>query len=130
MRRSPRCASGSATRPAGFAAAELEDARAWDAPRPIGLALRTQGLIEGGDAGVELLREAVTELERSPSPVEQARALIDLGAALRRSGLRRDAREPLRRGLDLAAALRGARPHERAPATSCAPPARGRAGSS
>jgi DNA-binding CsgD family transcriptional regulator/ribosomal protein S18 acetylase RimI-like enzyme len=85
-----------------FAAAELEDARRWQAPRPIGIALRAQGLIEGGDGGVDLLREAVTELERSPSPVEHARALIDLGAALRRSGRRRDAREPLRRGLDVA----------------------------
>lgn len=83
------------------AAAELDDARAWGAPRPIGLSLRTQGLIEGGDAGIELLRNAVTELERSPSPVEQARALIDLGGALRRSGRRQDARGPLRRGLDL-----------------------------
>jgi DNA-binding CsgD family transcriptional regulator len=85
-----------------FAAAELDDARAWGAPRPIGLALRTEGLIEGGDAGVELLQQSVTELERSPSPVEQARALIDLGAALRRGGRRQDARAPLRRGLDRA----------------------------
>jgi DNA-binding CsgD family transcriptional regulator len=84
-----------------FAAAEMDDARAWGAPRPIGLALRTHGLIEGGDAGVELLQQAVTELERSPSPVEQARALVDLGAALRRGGRRQDARGPLRRGLDL-----------------------------
>jgi hypothetical protein len=85
-----------------LAAAELEDARAWGAPRPIGLALRTQRLIEGGDTGIELLREAVAELERSPSPVEQARALIDPGAALHRSGRRREARESLRRGADLA----------------------------
>ena len=85
-----------------FAAAELADARAWGAPRPIGLALRSLGMIEGGDAGIEVLQEAVAELERSPSPVEQARAMVDLGAALRRSGRRRDARKPLRRGLDLA----------------------------
>jgi len=85
-----------------FAAAELDAARAWGAPRPIGLALRTQGLIAGGDAGIDLLQAAVAELERSPSPVEQARALIDLGAALRRSGRRQDARAPLRRGLDRA----------------------------
>jgi DNA-binding CsgD family transcriptional regulator len=85
-----------------LAADELADARAWGAPRPIGLSLRTQGLIEGGDDGIELLREAVAELERSPSPVEQARGLIDLGAALRRSGRRQDARGPLRGGLDLA----------------------------
>ena len=85
-----------------LAAEELDDARTWGAPRPVGLARRTQGLIEGGDAGIELLRDAVNELERSPSPVEQARALIDLGAALRRSGRRQDARGPLRQGLDLA----------------------------
>src|SRR5439155_8927346 len=33
---------------------------------------------------------------------ERAQALVDLGAALRRSGKRAAAREPLRRGLDLA----------------------------
>jgi DNA-binding CsgD family transcriptional regulator len=86
----------------GFADDELADARAWGAPRPLGIALRTQGLIEGDDLGIELLQEAVAELDRSPSPVEQARALIDLGGAMRRSGRRQDARAPLRRGLDLA----------------------------
>jgi DNA-binding CsgD family transcriptional regulator len=44
----------------------------------------------------------VAELSRSPSPVERARALVDLGAALRRRGLRREAREPLRQALDVA----------------------------
>ena len=114
-RRSRRCGSGSATRPAGSPPTELADARAWGAPRPIGLALRTQGLIEGGDAGIELLREAVAELERSPSPVEQARALIDLGAALRRSGRRQDARGPLRQRARPGPALRGPRAHEPRP---------------
>jgi DNA-binding CsgD family transcriptional regulator len=81
---------------------ELRDARRWGAPRAIGIALRTHGLIEGGDAGIELLSESAAELRRSPSPVEEARTLIDLGAALRRGGRRRDAREPLTRGLDVA----------------------------
>ena len=38
-------------------------------------------------------------LERSPSRLEHARALIDFGAALRRQGMRAEAREPLREGL-------------------------------
>jgi DNA-binding CsgD family transcriptional regulator len=50
----------------------------------------------------ELAREAVDVLAGSDLRLSHARALIDLGAALRRSGHRRDAREPLREGLDLA----------------------------
>jgi DNA-binding CsgD family transcriptional regulator len=41
-------------------------------------------------------------LEDSPAELEHARALTDLGAALRRTGKRSEAREPLRAGLDLA----------------------------
>ena len=41
-------------------------------------------------------------LEGSPARLEQARALADLGAALRRAGRRVDAREPLRAALELA----------------------------
>jgi DNA-binding CsgD family transcriptional regulator len=41
-------------------------------------------------------------LEPSQARLEHARALCDLGAALRRAGRRRDAQEPLRRALDLA----------------------------
>ena len=51
---------------------------------------------------VELAGEAVDVLAGSELRVAHARALIDLGAALRRGGHRRDAREPLREGLDLA----------------------------
>jgi DNA-binding NarL/FixJ family response regulator len=50
------------------------------------------------------LREAVAQLDRSPARRELARSLTELGAALRRGGERRAAREPLRRALDLAAA--------------------------
>ena len=41
-------------------------------------------------------------LAASDLQLAHARALIDLGAALRRGGHRRDARGPLREGLDLA----------------------------
>jgi DNA-binding NarL/FixJ family response regulator len=41
-------------------------------------------------------------LEATPAELERARALTDLGAALRREGHRSEAREPLRAGLGLA----------------------------
>jgi DNA-binding NarL/FixJ family response regulator len=41
-------------------------------------------------------------LERSPARLEHAKALTDLGAALRRANRRADAREPLRAALELA----------------------------
>jgi DNA-binding CsgD family transcriptional regulator len=82
---------------------EFEQASRIGQPRAIGLALRARGLLSKRDERIELLQQAVTALECSPSRLEQARASVDLGAALRRAGLRNDAREPLRRGLDLAA---------------------------
>jgi DNA-binding CsgD family transcriptional regulator len=81
---------------------ELDLARRWGTPRAIGIALRGQGLVQGGANGVDLLRQSVAMLERSQARLEQARALVELGAALRRQNHRADAREPLRTGLDLA----------------------------
>jgi DNA-binding CsgD family transcriptional regulator/tetratricopeptide (TPR) repeat protein len=81
---------------------ELELARQFGAPRPIGIALRAAGLITSGTAGLNLLREAVSVLEASGARLELARALVDLGAGLRRAGRRQESREPLERGLDLA----------------------------
>jgi DNA-binding CsgD family transcriptional regulator len=81
---------------------EVELARAWGAPRPIGVALRARGLAEGGDEGIETLRESVAVLEGSTARLELARSLVELGAALRRANQRSDARELLRQGLDLA----------------------------
>ena len=88
---------------------EVELARQWGAPRGLGKALRTAGLAEGGEAGLALLREAAEVLEDSPAVLERARALTELGAALRRSNRRADARDPLRRGLELAHSC-GAKP--------------------
>jgi DNA-binding CsgD family transcriptional regulator len=57
------------------------------------------------ERGLELLREAVAVLAQSTAPLEHARALTSFGSALRRAGLRAEAREHLRQGLDLAHAL-------------------------
>ena len=85
-----------------LAAQELALARTFGTARTIGSALRAAGLLKPGDRGVELLGEAVAALDGSPAPVEQAHALVDLGAALRRSGRRAAARAPLARGQEIA----------------------------
>lgn len=81
---------------------ELEAARAGGFPRTEGSALHALGVITGGAEGLELLEQSVAVLERCPAPIELAETLHDLGAALRRVNRRTDAREPLRRGLEIA----------------------------
>jgi DNA-binding CsgD family transcriptional regulator len=81
---------------------ELEIARRFGAPEPLGEALRVHALLAPSGDMAELAGEAVEVLAGSELRIAHARALIDLGAALRRGGHRRDAREPLREGLDLA----------------------------
>jgi DNA-binding CsgD family transcriptional regulator/predicted negative regulator of RcsB-dependent stress response len=82
---------------------ELEQARRLGVARALGIALRAAGLVRGGPAGLTMLSQAASMLAHSSARLEQARALTDLGAALRRANHRMNAREPLRRGLDLAA---------------------------
>jgi DNA-binding CsgD family transcriptional regulator len=92
-----------------LAGEELQLARAFGAPRALGVALRAAGIVAGGDRGASLLREAMDAFERGDARLERARALADLGAMLRRRNRRTEARELLREALD--AALRaGARP--------------------
>jgi class 3 adenylate cyclase/DNA-binding CsgD family transcriptional regulator/tetratricopeptide (TPR) repeat protein len=81
---------------------EVELARAWGAPRAIGVALRARGLAEGGTEGIRSLRESLQVLEGSSAKLERARTLVELGAALRRSNQRAEARELLGQGLELA----------------------------
>jgi DNA-binding CsgD family transcriptional regulator len=81
---------------------EFALARRWGDPYAIGASLRVLGLVEGGTAGIALLREAVELLAGSEARLEHARALVDLGAALRRANQRAEARERLREGVDLA----------------------------
>jgi DNA-binding CsgD family transcriptional regulator len=85
-----------------LAADELALARRWGDPQTIGASLRVLGLVEGGTAGIGLLREAVEVLAGSQARLKYARALVDLGAALRRENRRTEARERLREGVDLA----------------------------
>ena len=74
-----------------------------------GEALRVEGIITGGERGIAHLRQAVAVLEPAPTRLELARALVELGGALRRSGQRAAARAPLRYALELADGF-GARP--------------------
>ena len=83
-----------------LASEQLKLARTWGAPREIGISLRTMGLCEASD--IELLGESVDVLTDSGARLEQARSLVELGAAIRRTGKRADAREPLRQGMELA----------------------------
>jgi DNA-binding CsgD family transcriptional regulator len=81
---------------------ELELARAWGAPRALGAALRTTGLVAGGKQGLPLLEEAVDVLRESPAKLEHAKARAELGAALRRANRRSQARDQLRHAVELA----------------------------
>src|SRR5262249_56502851 len=49
---------------------QLELARRWGAPRTLGQALRILGVIEGGEEGLEHLREAAAALEGSPARLQ------------------------------------------------------------
>jgi DNA-binding CsgD family transcriptional regulator len=80
---------------------ELQIADTAQTPSAIGVARRVLALASGEADITPLLRNAVTVLESAPAPLEHARALIDLGGALRRSGRRRAAREPLARALEI-----------------------------
>jgi DNA-binding CsgD family transcriptional regulator len=91
---------------------ELARARSFGAPRAIGIALRAQALVGPAGARLERLRAAAEVLEGSEARLEHARALVDVGAALRASGQRTAAREPLLEALVIAAKC-GARAVER-----------------
>ena len=65
-------------------------------------ARRILGLCEQGTQGVRGLRTAVRLASNGPTRLEAIRALIDLGAALRRENRRSEARRPLEQAADLA----------------------------
>ncbi|MBB4662563.1 AAA family ATPase [Conexibacter arvalis] len=81
---------------------ELGVARAFGAPSSLGRTLRVLGALERA-AGVDTLREAVAVLDDSTARLERAKAHAALGGALRRARRPTEAREPLRRALELAA---------------------------
>jgi DNA-binding CsgD family transcriptional regulator len=92
-------AAGDTCLAARLADEQLEHARAFGAPGTVGAALRVQALVLDD---VELLAEAERVLSPSLARLEHARALVDLGAALRRHGERALSREPLAAGLEIA----------------------------
>ncbi len=92
-------AAGENTRAAEVAREGLAVARRWGAPSTIAPNLRVLGLATAEEAP---LREAVALLEGGPFRFELARCLLALGSHLRRTRRRAQAREPLRRALDLA----------------------------
>ena len=95
-------ALGDGGRARELAAGEVALARAFGAPRTLGVALHAAGLAAVGDDGEGLLREAVASLGAAGAVLDRARALCDLGAWLRRGNRRADSRELLREALDVA----------------------------
>ena len=90
-------------------AEELPLARAFGTRRAIGMTMRVAGLLEHGDAQLEVLQEATEQLAQSQSRLEYAASLYDYGAALRRANHRAEARAPLKAALQIAREAR-ARP--------------------
>ena len=91
--------SGSAR---NLALEQLDLAERTGLPEPRGAGLRALAhTAEPADA-VGLLEKAVGLLDPSPTRLEHTRALVDLGSVLRRINRRAPARDPLRRGLELA----------------------------
>jgi DNA-binding CsgD family transcriptional regulator len=89
---------------------ELELAREWGAPGTVARSLRALARATPSEE-VALLREAVEIVGDSPARLEAAKSLSALGSALRRARQPSEAREPLRRALELAVAC-GAGPVE------------------
>src|SRR5205814_396325 len=78
---------------------QLELARGWGSRHAIGVALRDLGTVR---QDTDALAEGARLLEATPFRLDHARALVELGAALRRSRRRGEAVEPLSGGMDLA----------------------------
>ena len=101
---------------------ELRAAKRWGTPGSIGAALRLNAMLAASnDGAIAQLQKATALLRASPAKLELARALVDLGAALRRAGRRAEARPYLREALDLAtrchASVLGERAHSELAAT-------------
>jgi DNA-binding CsgD family transcriptional regulator len=105
--------------------AELESCRRFGSPRALGIALRAAARLEHGGDAVARLQEAVELLARSPARLEHARALVELGSAMRRERRAAEARRPLREGLAAArscgALALAERAHEELTATGARP---------
>jgi DNA-binding CsgD family transcriptional regulator len=81
---------------------ELSQAEAFGAPGPVARAMRALASVSAPAAALEILEAAVEVVGPSQAALERATTMVDFGAALRRSGKRRDAVQVLREGLDIA----------------------------
>jgi DNA-binding CsgD family transcriptional regulator len=95
-------ALGHRSRARELAREQLEQARWCGTARALGLALRTQAAVSEGEHRIAALAEAAEVLAASPSALQRAHALVELGAARRRAGRPAAAAPPLREGLQLA----------------------------
>jgi ATP/maltotriose-dependent transcriptional regulator MalT len=80
---------------------ELRLARRWGAGATVGRTLRILGMVDRSNS-LAHLTEAVEVLEATPAKLELAKALGAYGGTLRRVRQPSEAREPLRRALELA----------------------------
>jgi DNA-binding CsgD family transcriptional regulator len=80
----------------------LVAARGLGVPRYIARGLHASALAHADGPDIDQLQEAVSIYERIDAPLELAHALANLGTALRHRRQSADARDPLRRALDLA----------------------------
>ena len=81
---------------------EVELARAFGAPRQLGVALRTLGALRAGEMADPLLEESCAVLAGSPARLEYARSLVARGEHLVASRRLRAGRELLRQAVELA----------------------------
>jgi len=91
--------SGDRARAAELAEEALRRSREIGVPRAVAMSLRTVAAVRGERGPLE---EAEAIVAKSPSRLERAHVLFELGAAMRRDGQRTEAREPLRQALELA----------------------------
>lgn len=91
--------AGDRERAAAVAAEGIVVGRRWGAASALAPHLRIRGLALGEE---EPLREAAELMQDGPFRIEGARCLLALGAHLRRTRRRSEARDPLRRALHLA----------------------------
>lgn len=102
--------SGRAAEARDLVEQEVELARVWGAPATVARSLRSLALV-APEGALPALEEAVEVVGSSPARLEAAKTFAALGRALRRSRRPSEAREPLRRALELAVAC-GATPLE------------------
>ncbi len=94
---------------ARLAEEDMNAAARWGAPRPLGTALTTLGLVREDDEAERALQKAITTLRSSPSRLQLATALTELGTLQARHGQSEKAIETLRQAVELSEQC-GARP--------------------